>query len=156
MMRDNGYSADAPLIYEIFRKSPCESNNSTYHLPCRPTDEQVASQMESTITMAEVLFHAGLWFRVTFRMILASISADQSTTIMKPKKKQKKLRITEADYMLAQRRAARMEEISEHGRPVSMRTALHKSKKVYDRKRLKRTDINPDDGCPFRIKCLSL
>ena len=58
--------------------------------------------------------------------------------------------------MLAQRRAARMEEISEHGRPVSMRTALHKSKKVYDRKRLKRTDINPDDCCPFRIKCLSL
>jgi hypothetical protein len=72
---------------------------------------------------------------------------------MKPKKK---LRITEADYMLAQRRAARMEEIAEHGRPVSMRTALHKSKKVYDRKRLKRTDITPDDGCPFRIKCLSL
>ena len=65
---------------------------------------------------------------------------------MKPKKKQKKLRITEADYMLAQRRAARMEEISEHGRPVSY-TALHKSKKVYDRKRLKRTDINSDD-CP--------
>lgn len=50
--------------------------------------------------------------------------------------------------MLAHRRAARMEEISEHGRPVSYR-ALHKSKKVYDRKRLKRTDINLDDGCPF-------
>ena len=66
---------------------------------------------------------------------------------MKPKKKMKKLRITEADFMLANRRAARMEEISEHGRPVSMRSALHKSKKVYDRKRLKRTDINPDD-CP--------
>ena len=30
---------------------------------------------------------------------------------MKPKKKMKKLRITEADYMLAQRRAARLEEI---------------------------------------------
>ena len=68
---------------------------------------------------------------------------------MKPKKKQKKLRITEADFMLANRRAARMEEISEHGRPVSMRTALHKSKKVYDRKRLKRTDINPDDAVLF-------
>ena len=66
---------------------------------------------------------------------------------MKPKRKQKKLRITEADFMLANRRAARMEEISEYGRPVSYRTALHKSKKVYDRKRLKRTDINPDD-CP--------
>ena len=56
--------------------------------------------------------------------------------------------------MLAQRRAARMEEISEHGRPVSY-TALHKSKKVYDRKRMKRTGIKTDDGCPFRIKCLS-
>ena len=34
---------------------------------------------------------------------------------MKQKKKQKKLRITEADYMLANRRAARLEEIAEHG-----------------------------------------
>ena len=57
---------------------------------------------------------------------------------MKPKKKQKKLRITEADFMLANRRAARLEEIAEHGRPVSFRKAVHKSKKVYDRKRLKR------------------
>ena len=71
---------------------------------------------------------------------------------MKPKKKQKKLRITEADFMLANRRAARMEEISEHGRPVSMRSALHKSKKVYDRKRLKRAGIKLSDDCPFRIK----
>ena len=67
---------------------------------------------------------------------------------MKPKKKMKKLRITEADFMLANRRAARMEEIAEHGRPVSMRSALHKSKKVYDRKRLKRAGITNDD-CPF-------
>ena len=29
---------------------------------------------------------------------------------MKPKRKQKKLQITEADFMLANRRAARMEE----------------------------------------------
>ena len=68
---------------------------------------------------------------------------------MKPKKKQKKLRITEADFMLANRRAARMEEISEHGRPVSMRTALHKSKKVYDRKRLKRAGIEFKDDLSF-------
>ncbi len=54
--------------------------------------------------------------------------------------------------MLAQRRAARMEEISEHGRPVSY-TALHKSKKVYDRKRLKRTDITNDD-CPSFLDCI--
>ena len=37
---------------------------------------------------------------------------------MKSKKKMKKLRITEADFMLANRRAARLEEIAEHGRPV--------------------------------------
>ena len=67
---------------------------------------------------------------------------------MKPKKKQKKLRITEADYMLAQRRAARMEEIAEHGRPVSY-SALHKSKKVYDRKRLKKAGINFTDDLLF-------
>ncbi len=47
--------------------------------------------------------------------------------------------------MLANRRAARLEEIAEHGRPVSYRTALHKSKKVYDRKRLKKAGITSDD-----------
>ena len=57
---------------------------------------------------------------------------------MKQKKKQKVLRITEADHMLAQRRAARLEEIAAHGKPVTFRTTLQKSKKVYDRKRLKR------------------
>ena len=53
-------------------------------------------------------------------------------------KRGKKLRITQADYMLAQRRAARLEEIAEHGKPVLFRSAVHKSKKAYDRKRLKR------------------
>ena len=47
--------------------------------------------------------------------------------------------------MLANRRAARIEEIAEHGRPVSFRKATHKSKKVYDRKRLKKAGINYDD-----------
>ena len=61
---------------------------------------------------------------------------------MKPKKSTKKLRITQADYMLAQRRAARMEEIAEHGKPVSLRSAVHRSKKVYDRKRLKKIDFD--------------
>lgn len=42
--------------------------------------------------------------------------------------------------MLANRRAARLEEIAEHCRPVSFRKAVHKSKKVYDRKRLKKSD----------------
>lgn len=47
--------------------------------------------------------------------------------------------------MLAQRRAARLEEIAAHGRPVSFRKAVHKSKKVYDRKRLKGAGITGDD-----------
>ena len=57
---------------------------------------------------------------------------------MKPRKKQKKLRITEADFMLANRRAARLEEIELLGKPVSFRKVLQKSKKVYNRKRFKK------------------
>ena len=64
---------------------------------------------------------------------------------MKSRKKLKKLRITEADFMLANRRAARLEEIAEHGRPVSFRKAVHKSKKVYDRKRLKQMEQKLSD-----------
>ena len=70
---------------------------------------------------------------------------------MKPKKKMKKLRITEADIMLAQRRAARLEEIAEHGRPVSFRKAIHKSKKVYDRKKLKGAGITGDVPALFSL-----
>ena len=40
--------------------------------------------------------------------------------------------------MLANRRAARMEEIEQHGKPVSFRKVLQKSKKVYNRKRFKK------------------
>ena len=47
--------------------------------------------------------------------------------------------------MLANRRAARLEEIAEHGRPVSFRKAVHKSKKVYDRNRLKRLEHKISD-----------
>ena len=57
------------------------------------------------------------------------------------KRKNKKLRITEADYMLAQRRTARLEEIALHGELVSMKSMKHKSKKLYDRKRLKKADL---------------
>lgn len=68
----------------------------------------------------------------------------QNLVAMKPKRKQKKLRITEGDFMLANRRAARLEEIAAHGKPVSFRTSVQKSKKVYDRKRLKKAGINAD------------
>lgn len=59
---------------------------------------------------------------------------------MKKQKTHKKLRITEGDFMLANRRAARLEEIEQHGRPVSFRKVLHQSKKVYDRKRFKKAE----------------
>lgn len=63
---------------------------------------------------------------------------------MRPKKKQKTLRITEKDFLLANRRAARLEEIEAHGRPVTFRKTIHKSRKVYDRKALKRQSSDDD------------
>ena len=57
---------------------------------------------------------------------------------MKPKNKHTKLTITEADYLLAHKKSARQEEIAAHGKIVSFRKAVYKSKKVYDRKRIKR------------------
>lgn len=66
--------------------------------------------------------------------------------------KNKVLRITEADFLLANRRAARQEEIEAHGHPVQARTMLHKSKKVYDRNREKRAAIKSDDGS-FHLVC---
>ncbi len=61
------------------------------------------------------------------------------------KRKGNKLRITQADYILAQRRAARLEEIALHGKLVSMRSMKHRSKKIYDRKQLIKIDMNYDD-----------
>lgn len=56
---------------------------------------------------------------------------------MKPKTK-----ITESDYIAGMMRASRELEIALHGKQVSMRGAVtHKSRKVYDRNRLKREPI---------------
>ena len=63
----------------------------------------------------------------------------------------KKLRITEADYLKANRRASRREEIESHGHPVQGRAMIHKSKKVYDRNRMKRAAIKSDDSSHFFI-----
>ena len=63
--------------------------------------------------------------------------------------KQKKLKITLEDFILANRKAARMEEIERHGRQVQSRRMVHKSKKTYDRNRLKRAVIKSDDGSLF-------
>ena len=53
---------------------------------------------------------------------------------MKPIKK-----ITEKDYIKANRIASREEEIENHGHPVCHKK-VHKSKKIYDRKRRKADD----------------
>lgn len=63
--------------------------------------------------------------------------------------RRKKLRITEADYLKANRRASRQEEIESHGHPVQGRAMIHKSKKVYDRNRIKRAAIKSDDSSHF-------
>ena len=67
--------------------------------------------------------------------------------------KNRKLRITEKDFLLANRRASRAEEIERHGKQISMRKLTHKSKKVYDRKRLKRAGINSNDDLPIFYYC---
>lgn len=64
----------------------------------------------------------------------------------------KSFRITESDFLLANRKAAREEEISNFGKQIFFRTTKQKSKKVYDRKRLKKADINNLDGLPFHIE----
>ena len=52
---------------------------------------------------------------------------------------------TLAVYVKANRNASREEEIQAHGKQVSMRPAVFKSKKVYNRKRHKKAGFNPDD-----------
>lgn len=47
-----------------------------------------------------------------------------------------KERITQSDYVKANRRASRSEEIAAHGRPVGFRR-VHESKKRYNRKKMK-------------------
>ena len=61
---------------------------------------------------------------------------------MKP---HRKFRITEKDFLLANRKASREEEIAKYGKQVLFRTTKQKSKKVYDRKRLKKAGIISDD-----------
>ena len=59
--------------------------------------------------------------------------------------KKKKLKITQDDFMLANRKAAREEEIRLHGRQILFRNVKQKSRKAYDRKRDKNSPISIDD-----------
>ncbi len=47
-----------------------------------------------------------------------------------------KKKITEQDYLKAARKGSREAEIELHGHPVNRRK-VHKSKKIYDRKKIK-------------------
>ena len=46
-----------------------------------------------------------------------------------------KTRITEQDYIKANRKASREEEIKMYGKQIAHRHVTHKSKKVYNRQR---------------------
>lgn len=57
----------------------------------------------------------------------------------------KKQKITERDYIKANRKASREEEIESHTRPVGVQR-VHKSKKVYNRKKVK---ADENKGLPY-------
>lgn len=57
------------------------------------------------------------------------------------KKHYKKCRITVEDFLLANRKASREEEIAAHGRQVTFRKLIQKSKKAYDRKQFGKFNI---------------
>ena len=50
-----------------------------------------------------------------------------------------KKRITQDDYIKANRKASREAEIKEHGHPVCYKR-VHESKKVYNRRKIKAAD----------------
>lgn len=52
-----------------------------------------------------------------------------------------KFRITVKDFLKANRKAAREEEIEKYGKQIMFRTRIQKSKKAYDRKRNKKIEI---------------
>ena len=56
--------------------------------------------------------------------------------------KRKKVRKLDIDYIKATRRISRQEEINAHGHPVQNRFMVHKSKKIYDRNKMKGAVIN--------------
>ena len=80
--------------------------------------------------------------------------------------KLKKMTITLQDFILANRRASRAEEIEKFGQQVHGRRMVHKSKKKYDRNAMKRAIIKGDDSsycfksfslyCVFHFKKVNL
>lgn len=60
----------------------------------------------------------------------------------------RKGRITFDDFIRANRKASREEEIGKFGHPLCHQR-IHKSKKVYDRNKMKAGDRNLPFLCPF-------
>lgn len=57
--------------------------------------------------------------------------------------KSKQYRITERDYIKAVRKADRENEIELHGKIISLvPSKVHKSKKAYNRKKFRKSDLN--------------
>jgi hypothetical protein len=52
-----------------------------------------------------------------------------------------KNKITEQDYIKANRKASREEEIEKYGKPIAWRPAVFKSKKAYNRQRDKNVKL---------------
>ena len=90
----------------------------------------------TNLTWISYIFFTFLLFSANLNVICAGIH--------KPMTK-KRFRITEKDFLLANRKASREEEIAKYGKQIMFRTTTQKSKKVYDRKRLKKAGINSDD-----------
>ena len=60
----------------------------------------------------------------------------EAASVVKRTKRNSSYRITVQDFIRANRKASREEEIAAYGSQVSFRRVLHKSRKQYDRKRL--------------------
>ena len=65
-----------------------------------------------------------------------------------------KKRITQDDYIKANRKASREAEIKEHGHPVCYKR-VHESKKVYNRRKIKAADKKLPYFFVFKIASLS-
>ena len=74
---------------------------------------------------------------------------------MKPTNK-KCLRITELDFLLANRKAAREEEILAHGKPIIFRIHLQNSKNRYNRMQMKKAIIRLGDGFIYLLAIVFL
>ena len=60
-----------------------------------------------------------------------------------------KHKITELDYIKANRKASREEELSLYGKQITNRTTIHKSKKTYNRQQYKKINKYDRTGIEY-------